>query len=146
MQSLMSTFKSIIPFNAPAGIFTETSLPRLTVPPATGSTTFSSVFLVPREGSPVDEPTTTSQAAVKPPSTVVAVMVAEPVATPFTRPVLLTVATAVSLELQVTLLSVAEPGVTVAVSCSVAPTPMAALDLSRLTPVTGVPSSVTSIW
>ena len=64
-----------------------------------------------------DGSTVTAQVSVKPPSAVVAVMVAEPAATAVTRPVvLLTVAAAVLLEDHVTFLLVAVAGTTVAVS------------------------------
>ena len=64
--------------------------------------------------------TVTAQVAVLfDPSAALAVMVALPLDTAVTNPVLLTVATAVLLLLHVTLLSVALSGVTVAVSCSV---------------------------
>ena len=53
------------------------------------------------------------------PSEVVAVIVALPLATAVTRPVLVTVATAVLLLVHVTLLSVALSGVIVALSCNV---------------------------
>ena len=66
--------------------------------------------------------TVTTQVALSlEPSAVVAVIVALPLATAVTRPVLLTVATAVLLLVHVTLLSVALSGVTVAVSCNVWP-------------------------
>jgi hypothetical protein len=61
--------------------------------------------------------TVISLVAVKPPSTVVTVIVAEPTPTAVTRPVVLTVATKISDELQVTDLSVAPDGSTVSVSC-----------------------------
>src|SRR5688500_5903431 len=63
--------------------------------------------------------TTIAEDAVKLPSTVVAVIVAEPCARAVTRPVLLTDAIAGALELQVTLLLVALAGATTAVSCKV---------------------------
>ena len=66
--------------------------------------------------------TVMSQVAVKfEPSVVVAVIVAVPLATAVTRPVLLTVATAVLLLVQVTFLFVAISGVIVALSCNVFP-------------------------
>ena len=66
--------------------------------------------------------TVIAQVAVKfEPSVVVAVIVAVPLATAVTRPVLLTVATAVLLLCHITLLSVALLGVTVALSCNVFP-------------------------
>ena len=55
------------------------------------------------------------------PSAVFAVIVALPLDTAVTKPVLLTVATEVLLLVQVTLLSVALLGVTVALSCKVCP-------------------------
>ena len=58
----------------------------------------------------------TAQVSVKPPSSVVTVMVAEPTARAVIRPVLLTVAAAGLLEDQVTFLLVASAGATVAVS------------------------------
>lgn len=80
--------------------------------------------------------TVTEQVAVLLPSTVVTVMVALPPPTAVTRPLLLTVATDVLLLDQVTLLLLALPGDTVAVSCSVFPFAMVVEDLFRLTPVT----------
>ena len=66
--------------------------------------------------------TVTAQVAVLlEPSAVLAVMVAVPLDTAVTRPVLLTVATDVLLLVHVTLLLVALLGVTVAVSCKVCP-------------------------
>ena len=64
--------------------------------------------------------TVTAQVAVLlEPSAVLAVIVALPLATAVTRPVLLTLATDGLLLVHVTLLSVASSGVTVAVSCNV---------------------------
>ena len=64
--------------------------------------------------------TVTAQVAVLfDPSAALAVIVAVPLDTAVTNPVLLTVATAVLLLLHVTLLLVAFSGVTVAVSCRV---------------------------
>jgi hypothetical protein len=60
--------------------------------------------------------------AVKPPSTVVAVIVAAPTTTPVTNPLGLTVAISLLDEFQVTLLFVAFAGNTVSVSCCVPPT------------------------
>ena len=59
-------------------------------------------------------------------------MVAVPAFTPFTLPVLLTVATDVSELFQVTFLSVRSDGVSVAVSVSVLPFSIVAFFLSRL--------------
>ena len=63
------------------------------------------------------------------PSVVVAVMVAEPGDLAVTSPLLLTVATAVLLDDQVTVLLVALAGSTVAVSCRVLPSVTVALVL-----------------
>jgi hypothetical protein len=77
--------------------------------------------------------------AVKPPSAVVTVTVAEPAATPVTNPLEFTVATPVLFELQVTLLFVALDGDTVAVSWDVPPTPTETDVGETITPVTGTP-------
>jgi hypothetical protein len=61
--------------------------------------------------------TVIAEVAVKPPSAVVTVIVAVPVATAVTRPVELTVATVVALLDQVRAVLVALAGVSVAVSC-----------------------------
>ena len=53
---------------------------------------------------------------MKPPSTVTAIITAEPAETPVTTPSVVTVATLLLLEVQLTLLSVAVLGTTVAVS------------------------------
>ena len=83
--------------------------------------------------------TATAQVAVLlEPSAALAVMVALPLDTAVTNPVLLTVATAVLLLLHITLLSVAFSGVTVAVSCKVWPRLVNdAVVLLRVIPVTG---------
>ena len=60
--------------------------------------------------------TVTLHFAMKPPSTVTAIITAEPAETPVTTPSVVTVATLVLLEVQLTLLSVAVLGTTVAVS------------------------------
>lgn len=80
--------------------------------------------------------TVTSQVSVKLPSTVVAVMVADPADTPVTTPFASTLATLEPLELHVTALLVAFEGVTVATSVSVLPTLIVVVSLLRLTPVT----------
>ena len=80
--------------------------------------------------------TVTKDVAFLPPSFVVTVMVAVPAAFAVTTPELETVATEVLLEAQVTDLSVALEGVTVAVSVSVSPTVMERDVLFKLTPVT----------
>jgi hypothetical protein len=87
--------------------------------------------------------TVTKQAAVLPPSCVVTVMFAVPADMPVTNPLLLTVATAVLLLLHVTFLLAALVGDTVAVSCCVAPTLMAAEVLDKETPVTAIRLTVT---
>ena len=87
--------------------------------------------------------TVTTQVAVLLPSAVVTVMVAVPAARAVTTPELLTVATVVLLELQVTFLFVAVLGLTVAVKLSVPPTVNAALFLFSVTPVTGTVAAVT---
>ena len=69
------------------------------------------------------------------PLTVAAVMVALPTALPVTTPPE-TVATSVLEEVQVTVLSVASEGETVAVRVSVAPTPRPRVLLFRVMPVT----------
>ena len=87
--------------------------------------------------------TVTSQVAILPPSVVVTVIVVSPVALADTRPLASTSATAGSLLLQVTDLSVASPGFTVAVSCRVAPTAMVSDVLSREMPVTATFAGLT---
>ena len=80
--------------------------------------------------------TVTAHVAVLAPSFVLTVIVAEPAAFAVTTPEEDTVATEVLLEDQVTDLSVAFDGVTVAVKVSVSPTVMERELLFRLTPVT----------
>ena len=80
--------------------------------------------------------TFTLQVALKPPSAVVAVMVAEPAFTALTTPVSLTVATEVSLLDHVTSRFVASAGETVAVRVRLSPTLRDASLRSRETPVT----------
>ncbi len=82
--------------------------------------------------------TVTWQAAVLPPSSVVAVMVAVPGAMAVTFPVASTVAIFSSLVLHFTVLLVAFSGATVAVSVSLAPAARANSVLFRVTPVTGI--------
>ena len=86
----------------------------------------------------VSEMTLTLQVAVLDPSWVVTVMVALPVPTAFTVP-LLTVATPMLLLVQVTILSVASAGLTVAVSERLSPLLRLTELLSMSTPVTGTP-------
>ena len=69
------------------------------------------------------------------PSAVVTVMVADPGALAVTKPLLLTVATVVLLDFQVTFLLLVLLGVTVAVSCSVCPVFSVAEVLLSETPV-----------
>ena len=78
------------------------------------------------------------QVAVWPPSTVFTVIVAFPAFTAFTRPVLLTVATAVLLLDQVTALFVAFAGCGHAASWKVFPVTIAFVVALSFTPVTGV--------
>ena len=85
----------------------------------------------------------TVHVAFLPPSFVVTVMVAVPAALAVTTPEDDTVATDVLLDDQVTDLSVALEGVTVAVSVSVSPTVMERDDLFRLTPVTEIVCALT---
>ena len=82
--------------------------------------------------------TVTEQDAVLPPSLVVTVIVALPPAFAVTTPVAETVATEVLLEDQVTDLSVASDGETVAVRVRLSPATMVKDIWSRLTPVTGM--------
>ena len=82
--------------------------------------------------------TVTSLLAVKPPSDVVAVMVAVPSPCAVTTPLELTVATVASLVLQLTLLLVALLGVTVAESVPVSPVFSDKLVGATLTPVTAI--------
>ena len=81
--------------------------------------------------------TVTEQVAVKPPSSVVTVIVAVPDATAVTLPVLSTVAIDESLEVQLTFLFDALDGVTVAVSTVTSPSVSSTEVLSKVTPVTG---------
>jgi len=83
--------------------------------------------------------------AVRAPSTVLTVIVAVPALTAVTSPVLLTVATAVLLELHVTLLSEAFAGTTVAVSCCAVPAVNAAVAGVKVTDVTGTAVTITSL-
>ena len=83
------------------------------------------------------------QVAVFPPSLVVTVIAAEPAAFAVTTPVLDTVATEVLFEDQVTVLSVALDGDTVAKRVWVSPTFIVNDVLFRLTPVTGIAAAVT---
>ena len=80
--------------------------------------------------------TVTLHTAVFPPSFVFTVMSVLPPPTAVTRPLALTVATAVLLLVHVTDLSFAFDGLTVAVSCFVSPFFMVAEVAFRLTPVT----------
>lgn len=70
------------------------------------------------------------------PSVVLTVITADPVPVASTNPALVTVATVLSLLDQVTLLSVASFGATVAVSVSVSPTVRVSVLLLSVTPVT----------
>ena len=108
---------------------TKAALVRLRLIPSTGITFFSTV---------------TSQVAVFSPA--LAVMVAVPTDTALTLPVASTVAMAALEELQVTVLSVASAGVTVATRVRVSPSTKAALVRFRLIPSTGITffSTVTS--
>ena len=83
--------------------------------------------------------------AVLLPSTVFAVIVAVPSATPFTFPFSSTVATDVLLLSQVTFLFVAFSGATVAVSCTVFLASTVAVEGVTLTPVTATGSDASSI-
>jgi len=87
--------------------------------------------------------TVTTQLAVFAPSVVVTVIVALPAALAVTSPSAETEATASELDDQVTLASVASAGLTVALSCSVAPTSMVVDGLLTLTPVTATGALVT---
>ena len=85
--------------------------------------------------------TVTAQVAVKLPSVVVTVMVAVPTATAVTLPSASTVATVSSSEVQVTLLSVASSGRTVAVRVAVPPSTSERVAGARVTSVTATGSS-----
>ena len=87
--------------------------------------------------------TVTAQVACRPPSTVVTVIVAVPSFLAVTTPELETVATEVLLDDQVTDLSVAFEGDTVAVSVPVSPTVMDILLWFRVTPVTDTVEELT---
>jgi copper chaperone CopZ len=92
-------------------------------------------------------PTVTAQVAVLPPSAVVTVIVAVPVATGVTMPEPLTVATEGLLDVQVTSLFVASDGLTVAVSVPVAPlTANESVVGLRLTSVTETVVLVEEFW
>ena len=82
--------------------------------------------------------TDTTHVAVLEPSCVVTVIVAQPAATPVTRPDESTVANDVLLELQLTFLFVASDGSTVAVNWVVAPTSTETRIGDTLTLVTGI--------
>ena len=82
--------------------------------------------------------TVTAQVALWPPFAVVAVMVADPVPTPVTRPDEFTVATLVLLDVQVSDLSEAVAGATVAVSCCVLPFIIVVVVGEIVTPLVGV--------
>jgi len=89
-------------------------------------------------GKAVDPPVTViALVAVRAPSLVRTVIVAEPDVTPVTSPFAFTDAIAVLLLLQVTALLVAFVGETVAMSCVVPPIAMDALVGETLTPLTG---------
>jgi hypothetical protein len=91
----------------------------------------------------VEAVTVTVQVAVLLPSVVVTVIVAVPAATPVTLPLDDTVATDVSLDFQVKLLSVALDGLTVAVSASLEPATKDKVDLLSVIPVTETVAAVT---
>ena len=80
--------------------------------------------------------TVTVQVSVKPPSLVVAVIVVVPRDTPVTSPELLTVATLLSLLVQVTFLSSAFSGMTLAVTSVTLPISTVSSEGSTSTPVT----------
>ena len=86
--------------------------------------------------------TVTVQFAVNPPSAVVAVIVAVPKFTAVTRPLALTVATELSLEVQLIFLFDALAGAMVALNGMDAPKRMRRDGYSRLTPVTGTNAAV----
>jgi hypothetical protein len=88
--------------------------------------------------------TVTLHAAVLPPSAVIAVTVTVPTAFPVITPAELTVAIAVLLLVQLTVLFAAFDGATVATSVAVASTFTANAVLSRLTPVTAIGVTVTA--
>jgi len=87
--------------------------------------------------------TVTDELAVLPPSAVVAVMLTLPGTTPLTTPVVLTLATAESLEDHDTVFVVAFAGVTLAVNAVVTPTGILTEAGVRATPVTGIGVTVT---
>jgi len=87
--------------------------------------------------------TVTAQVAVLLPSVVVTVIVAVPAFTPVTFPAELTVATAVSPDVHVTVWSDAVVGLTVAVSVSLDPAVRDSVDLFKETPVTETVAAVT---
>ena len=88
-------------------------------------------------------PTVTRQDAVKFPSTVVTVILATPVLSPVTFPVLSTCAIVLSLLVHVTALLLALVGVTVAINWISSPISILAVFLSSDTPVTGsIPPSL----
>jgi hypothetical protein len=91
------------------------------------------------------ELTVTAQVAVFAPSSVVAVMVAVPVATAVTIPLLLTMATLVLSKDQVTDWLVALAGETVAISSDVPPKFKVKLDALKVTPETGTVTVITQV-
>jgi len=95
-----------------------------------------------KTGGPVPV-TVTALVAVRTPSTVLTVIVAAPDLTPVTKPVALTVATEVLLELHVTLLSEAFSGTTVAVNCCDVPACIVAETGVKVTPVTDTAVTLT---
>lgn len=106
------------------------------------ATTISSTEMTP--GSTVSAGSTvTAQLAVKPPSAVVTIMVAEPVATPVTTPDWLTVATEAFDVDHVTDLFVALEGETLADSVAVDPALTVKVDLFSDTPVTDTVEALT---
>ena len=87
--------------------------------------------------------TVTLQVAVLPPSFVVTVTVASPAAFASTLPLSSTVATSGLSELQLTLLSVASEGFTVAVRVLLSPTTSVRSVMSSVTPLTAMPFAFT---
>lgn len=103
--------------DAPAGdtVAVSCTVPVGTIVAVLGATT------TPVTGTSGGIYTATKHVAVKPPSPVVTVIVADPAATPVTSPDAFTVATARLEDVHATVFTVAPAGATVATSCTVAP-------------------------
>jgi hypothetical protein len=110
--------------DAPAGdtVAVSCTVPDGTIVAAVGATT------TPVTGTSGGTYTVTKHVAVNPPSPVVTVIVADPLATPVTSPDSLTVATAELEDVHATVWTVAPTGATVATSCADSPVAKEAVD------------------